>query len=320
MSFEEGRATNVHQALKVANESLMARDAIPSREHVSSRDQGWSSLLVDVHSGVSSTESYSSVATPDLRIGVTLAGSFHCDTRLGGQWRQDHFTPGSTMLHRTIEKTNYRFPDRREQDFRLGLIYLPQQLLMAADEEFRRTGKLSETPAYRSVLVRDRAVSEVVHALVEAMDADGGDLYADATATWLAAHILRRYGMRSLSDDPRSPGHLTDSRLARVLEFMSENYDQPLTLDRLATEACISRFHFLRLFKEKTGHSPIKHLANIRFAAARRLLLSTDLPISEIARLSGFTSLSGLSKQFTIRFGVSPRQYRSLSTATSELL
>ncbi|MGE7370337.1 helix-turn-helix domain-containing protein [Neorhizobium sp. NPDC001467] len=304
---------------EVAPASLLARTVIPSVSQRSSRDFGWRSLLVDVHSGVSSNDRYTSVPTPDIRIGVTLSGTFLCDSQEKDRWRQDTFAPGSIMLHYTPEQTNYRFPEPRNENFQLALIYVPEDLVLSANEEFRRIGVASNLPEFRSAPGRDRAIFEVAYALVDAMEQEGGELYAQAVATWLATHVVSRYGSAGRGDDKRSAGELSDPRLARVIEFMSASYGQALTLEQLAAEACISKFHFLRLFKEKTGQSPIQHLADIRVRAAKRMLLTSDLSVSEIARLSGFASSSHLARHFASRFGLTPSRYRTLSAATGTL-
>jgi AraC family transcriptional regulator len=320
MTIEVLNATEQKVVSKVSPGSLLAHAEVPSLRQQSSRSLGWRSLLVDIHSGVASHESYTSVPTPDLRIGVTLFGGFGCDSLSGKYWRQDTFTPGSIMLHHTSEPSTYRFPKPRDENYRLGLIYIPEDLVLAADEQLRRIGAPAGVPTFRSALGRDRAIYEVALALEESMSRDGGDLYAEATAHWLVMHILRRYGSHSSYEENRSAGEISDARLVRVLEFMSANYAESLTLESLAAEACISKFHFVRLFKEKTGHSPIQHLSDLRVRAARRLLLSSDLPVADIARGCGFASASHLGTQFANRYGLTPSRYRALSESESSLV
>jgi AraC family transcriptional regulator len=306
------------QSCKVAAGSLLAHTVIPSKRYISSREFNWKSLLVDVHSGVSSYEEYESVPTPDVRIGVSLSGSFRCDVYERKQWRDDTFTPGAMMLHYTSDPTSYRFPKPKDDDYKLALIYVPQDLVEAANEDLRRVGSPSRIPEFNSALGRDRTVYEIAHALVDAMGKGGDDLYADVTASWLAVHVLRRYGAMATGDEDRSAGEISHTRLARVLEFMSANYGEALTLESLSSEACISKFHFVRLFKAKTGQSPMKHLTDIRLKAAKRLLLSSDLSVADIACSCGFASSSHLAKQFASRFGLSPSRYRVLSETTGK--
>ena len=111
--------------------------------------------------------------------------------------------------------------------------------------------------------------------------------------------------------DDRSPGILTDRRLSRVVEFMSRHFAEPLTLDRLAREACLSRYHFARLFTAKVGQSPHRYLAGIRLDAARRMLETTDQSVAAIGAACGYPASSHFAAAFTARYGASPRDFRA---------
>lgn len=85
-----------------------------------------------------------------------------------------------------------------------------------------------------------------------------------------------------------------------------------VTLDQLATEAGISKFHFARLFREKIGQTPFKFLAETRLSAGRKLLVTTDRRVGEIALACGFGAASHFTAAFTARHGISPAQYRAM--------
>jgi hypothetical protein len=70
----------------ISSQSLRCRSAIPSARCRSSREVGWTSLLVDVHAGSSSTDPYTSVGTHDPRLGVTISGRYSAEyfTQAGG--------------------------------------------------------------------------------------------------------------------------------------------------------------------------------------------------------------------------------------------
>jgi AraC family transcriptional regulator len=313
MSLESTVAATRHSRL--AEGSLLAHTVIPSIRRISSRDAGWSSLLIDVHSGIASWESYESVPTPDLRIGVTVSGAFRCDSANGKHWRQDVFTPGSIMLHQTVDPTYYRFGSEKSEDYRLALVYVPEDIILTAHEHLRLAGQSTVIPVFRSTLARDRAITAVTHTLIATMN-QHDDLYAEATAYWLAMHVLHRCGRLSASDEGRSAGFISDARLARVLDRMALQFGDAITLEELAAEACISKFHFVRLFKDKTGQSPMQYLADLRLRGAKRLLLSSDFSVLEIARRCGFVSPSHLGVNFKRRFDMTPSQYRNAAAMT----
>jgi AraC family transcriptional regulator len=98
--------------------------------------------------------------------------------------------------------------------------------------------------------------------------------------------------------------------LARVLELMSARLAEPLTLDELAAEAGISKFHFVRQFKLSVGMTPHALLATLRFDAARTLLSGTDLGVGIIASRCGYARGSQLNAVFAKRLGMAPLAWR----------
>lgn len=294
----------------ISEASLNCRTVIPTRHCVSSRDLGWTSLLLDLHTGVSSNEPYTSVPTPDPRVGVTLSGRYSAEFYTRGRWRHDTHGPGSINLHRTGEASRYRFPEPEDPGYRMALIYYPLRQLEEAAEHLRRIGRPAGIPRFASVVERDPAITQMAFALAEAMARGDPDLYAESAAAWLAVHMLSRHGEAADRDDVRSPGALTDARLARVIEYMSVHYAEPLSLDRLAAEACISKYHFTRLFRARVGCTPHRFLGDVRLDAARRLLASTDLPVGRIGAACGFPAPAHFSASFLARYGLSPTAFR----------
>lgn len=106
-------------------------------------------------------------------------------------------------------------------------------------------------------------------------------------------------------------------RLCRAREFMHASQDQPVHLDDISRAACLSPYHLHRAFRQAFQETPHEFLSRIRVEAARRMLLDTELPVTEICFRSGFESLGSFSTLFRKRFGKSPRQFRSAGLATS---
>ena len=298
----------------IAPESLSCRDVMPTSTCVSSRDAGWRSLLIDVHSGVSSSEPFTSVQTPDPRVGVSLSGRYSAELYIKGRWRHDRHTPGSITIRRTNEVSVCRFPKPRDADYRAALIYIPVGQLISAAEHYRHAGQRLEVPEFNAI-GRDPALAQMGLSLYDAMTHGADDLYAETAAAWIAVHLLSRYGTRS--EDRRSGGILTDARLARVIEYMSCHFAEALTLEQLAAEACISKYHFARLFRERVGQSPHRYLAELRLDAAQRMLVSSDLSIAEVAVECGYSTATHFSTAFARRFGMPPTSARNKSNITN---
>jgi AraC family transcriptional regulator len=304
--------TSFSSTPSVSAYSLQGRSVIPSRRSISSRDAGWSSLLLELHTGVASSEPYSSIATPDQIIGVAMSGQYVSEVRLSRGWLRGVYHPGAVCIHTPLESRRYRFPapERGHASFTTALLYLPQSVMTAAAEHLRRAGQRSPGTTLRGV-DRDPVVAQLTAALLRAMGAQASNLYAETATAWLAVHLLTMYGSPATSTDLPLAGHISDARLARVVEFMSVNFNRRLTLDELAAEAAVSKFHFARLFREKVGRSPLAFLAELRLDSAHRLLITSDLPVAIIGYECGYSSPSHFTAAFSARYGVTPSAFRT---------
>lgn len=83
-----------------------------------------------------------------------------------------------------------------------------------------------------------------------------------------------------------------------------------LSLETLSSTAFLSKYHFLRLFRQAYGYSPHQYIQQQRIEKARRLLARTSTPVSEVADLLGFANSQSFSRLFAQRMGVSPSGYR----------
>ena len=101
-----------------------------------------------------------------------------------------------------------------------------------------------------------------------------------------------------------------ERRVSRALRHIEAHAEDTLDLDRLATVAAMSKFHFLRTFRRTVGMTPYQFLLSTRLRrAALRLLASPDA-VSTIAFESGFGDLSTFNNTFRARFGMSPMAFR----------
>ena len=98
----------------------------------------------------------------------------------------------------------------------------------------------------------------------------------------------------------------------RVLSYVEDNIAGDCRLITLAAVAGLSPFHFARSFRRETGDTPHRYVARRRIARARALIVSTALPLADIALASGFTSQSRMSEACIRQFGVSPGRLRTL--------
>jgi AraC-like DNA-binding protein len=118
---------------------------------------------------------------------------------------------------------------------------------------------------------------------------------------------------------PSAKGRLDRRRLFRVLDYIDRNLEAHLTLDNLASVACLSRFHFVRAFKQAVGLSPLRYVVARRLERAKVLLIEDEAPLVEIALTLQFSSQANFSRAFRQSAGMAPGQYRREVTAARDI-
>lgn len=106
--------------------------------------------------------------------------------------------------------------------------------------------------------------------------------------------------------------------IEEIRNYILENASRELTLDTLADLARMSPFHFSRQFKRYVGVSPHTYLVSVRINTARFYLVSSDLPVKEIAYNCGFTSVSSFCTSFKKNVGATPMDYRAAHISAAE--
>lgn len=135
----------------------------------------------------------------------------------------------------------------------------------------------------------------------------GGNLLIDSLKTTIAIHLLRNYCTTQPKLSSYTDG-LSPTTLQRVVDYVHEHLNQDVTLIKLAAFAQISPYHFLRLFKQKTGVTPHQYILQQRIEKAKYLLQHSELSIADIAVRVGFCDQSHLTRSFKRIVGVTPKQ------------
>lgn len=99
-------------------------------------------------------------------------------------------------------------------------------------------------------------------------------------------------------------------RINRVVDYVHDHLDDDLNLDTLAEVACLSRYHWHRVFHALKGETVAQLVERLRLARASRQLIETDKSVAEIAIYSGFNSDRAFSRSFGRAYGMSPTRYR----------
>lgn len=98
-------------------------------------------------------------------------------------------------------------------------------------------------------------------------------------------------------------------RLCRARAFIDHCYDHPISLDQMSSQACFSRYHFLRLFRQAFNKTPHQYLIERRIEKAKELLIA-NLRVTDVCFEVGFQSLGSFSSLFHKYVGHAPVTYR----------
>ena len=101
----------------------------------------------------------------------------------------------------------------------------------------------------------------------------------------------------------------TFRRLCRGRDLLASEYRSRVRLEQAAREACLSEFHFHRLFRTTFGETPHDFLTRLRMERARHMLAS-ERTVTEVCFEIGYESLGSFSSKFRAQFGRSPAQFQ----------
>ena len=102
----------------------------------------------------------------------------------------------------------------------------------------------------------------------------------------------------------------TFARLLRARNYIGDCFRERVTLEMAARHACLSPFHFNRLFALAFGETPHEFLTRVRIDEAKRLLLAENQSVTDICFGLGYESLGSFSLKFRQKTGLAPSTFR----------
>ena len=153
-----------------------------------------------------------------------------------------------------------------------------------------------------------RRVNEMIHALTKEteMRNPGYRVMAKGLFMQLAVYLSRGY-----SDEP-SAESVDLLRLGDAIAHIETHYAEKISLEELAEKSHLSKRHFLRIFHDCVGRSPIDHLMHVRIQKATELLRHTNRTITDIAFDCGFSDSNYFTRCFRKTLDQTPKVYRQL--------
>ena len=278
---------------------------------VSSTDRGWSGLSAELWSHDDGVIAWNS-KQPNTEICVDIRGNGSVVTRRGGG-----------ISDRTVAErgTAWLSPADLQEDFidisdplpGILHIYLPPSHFSPANLGIELDESVIASLRYESGF-QDPLLAEIAYAIAAELQTEtsAGCLLAETLASSLAARLVQNHlDSSSAQVLPRTTCEGLDRRrLSRVLEYIEANLLSDLTVDRLASIACLSRFHFARAFKAAVGRSPHRYVCARRLERAKKLLIRGDQSLVEIAFALDFSCQANFTRAFRQMTGQTPGQYR----------
>ncbi|WP_136068662.1 AraC family transcriptional regulator [Modicisalibacter radicis] len=247
---------------------------------------------------------YDPHAHDEYAFGVTLAG------------RQDFFSGG--QYHRSPPGNVIQFNPGEVHDGQPGgdstlgyvMAYVsPAQLeAVFADAAGRRSAGNFRS---RDTLIQDPALRDAILELVRLVTQQVGSRIDQEYALY---RIVERLVQRDGQFQPGATTGRPDALLTRARDYVLTHLEEDMSLDDLSRAAHLSKYHFLRLFRQQFGMTPHQYVINCRINAARHALETGALP-NAVAFRYGFADLSHFNRRFKRIYGMTPYQYQRSITS-----
>ena len=160
----------------------------------------------------------------------------------------------------------------------------------------------------RALLLSAWKTEEPLKATLQAYEKAAGDerFGAQAMRDTLMMQILIQVGRMSAASAPEAA---FDPKIAAALSYINEHLSEELTVDILAEQVYLSRYHFMRLFKAQTGSTAHAYVRQKRLLLAARLIRE-GVPVGKAAADCGFGDYSAFHRAFRESFGLSPGELK----------
>ncbi len=240
----------------------------------------------------------------------TMSGAVDFQERENEQpWITHRIKKGSFFLTLGGAPYDVRWKAASSEPFEVMFVFVELPLLQRALEEVfgadAAQARLRDVSAFT-----DDALDSLMERLRDELTRrQASPLFVQGIAQAIASHLARDYGVtveESRSGSRSLPGY----KLRQIMDWMAEHIAEDFSLDRLAAQAGLSKFHFQRLFKSALGVTPSRYHINLRMNLARRLLRETKKSVVDIALEVGYANPSHFAQLFRRETGLSPSDYR----------
>jgi AraC family transcriptional regulator len=287
----------------ISADSREAHQHLPGHRLVTSEGLGWTSVLVEVIDQPAVAVEFTTPPTPDLLIVMGLRGQFRVESQSDGQWRSALYRRGTLGVTSPGNVDTLRWRGLDTGARRTLHVHLASGTIEEARAELpprTRTQDLDDLD------LADPTAASILTALHTAMAMKSDALVAESLADALVMQVLS-----PRLEQSRNPlATLATATLARVIDYVDAHLQESITLDDLAREANLSKFHFARAFRGTVGITPHRYVTEMRMARAAELLVGGRQTIPTVAAMCGYSSTARFTATFREHHGVTPGAYR----------
>ena len=135
-------------------------------------------------------------------------------------------------------------------------------------------------------------------------------VYAEILTANLITNIITELMIQKITESENGSKH--PNLVNDAIVYIQSHYTDVITLDNLARQICVSKYHLSREFTRHMGISINQYLIAYRIACAKRLLLESKLSVEDVAFQVGMNHVSHFIHLFKAREGITPLEYRKL--------
>jgi AraC family transcriptional regulator len=266
----------------------------PGQRVLSSARLGWRMVQVQGYVDPAVVDPFTAEPSDDLLVVLVTKGSCVIESRKG----RAAYRPGSVGVTPPGAATELRWRSTSDDKLESLHTHLSGALVTETAEAAGKAG-LPDV-----LQLDDPFVRVACEALGRAAREGAPALYADSLAQALVAHLV--FGVKT-----EAPAG--DRAVRQITSYMSDHLHEDVSLDDLAGQANLSKFHLLRMFKQATGFTPHRYLVDLRMRKAADLLQDTRQSVLQVAIACGYRSPGQFAATFRRVYGMSPVVFRGNS-------
>jgi AraC family transcriptional regulator len=289
------------------------KDYVPGKLLLDSQPWNWQGLLFNAFELPAFLGEGPAPAIYDYTFGFVYEGNKHGEFSINeGRWEKQDLQKGAIVMVPPDHAINWRWlPDSENaQPLFITCAYLSSSLIKrAAAEALDVEPERIEMP--KNIGASDPFMEQLFLAVKNELQSGNpcGPLYAQTAAQMLALHMLSKHCTINYKLSVYKRG-IAPVHLRRVLDYIHSHIDQEISLECLALIASLSSYHFLRMFKQSVGKTPLQYIIHCRMEKAKQLLAQTSLSVTEIALEVGYESPNHFIGLFRRLTGATPAAYR----------